>query len=114
MVDQYFGRQNDSMSRPPLDPTPLDMKNTNGTTSPSDLIPVGTKFPEPTVLTLPTDSPTLPTGFPEQNGKAHVLGDPDPYPSLSESLSKKSNLSNDINSSKSSKLHKRSEERRVA
>ena len=32
---------------------------------------------------------TKPKEFPEQNGKAHVPDDPDPYPSLSDSSSKK-------------------------
>ena len=41
MVDQYFGRQNDSMSRPHLESTPLGPNTNNRTTSPIDLIPVG-------------------------------------------------------------------------
>ena len=53
---------------------------------------------------------TLPTDFLEQNGKAHVSGEPDPYPSSSDSLSKKSNLSNDSNSSKS--IIKKSDKRK--
>ena len=80
MVDQDLGRKNDSMSRPSLDLTPLGTNTTNEKTSPSDLIPVNTKLPEPMPLTLPTDSPTLPTDFPEQNGRAHIPGDPDPDP----------------------------------
>ena len=40
MVDQYFGRENNPMSRPTLDSTPLGKNTTNGTTSPVDLIPV--------------------------------------------------------------------------
>ena len=76
MLDQDFGRQNDPMSRPTLDSTPIGTDTTNGTTSPIDSIPVGTKMPEPMPMTRPTE-------FPEQNGKAHVLGDPDPYPSSS-------------------------------
>ena len=103
MVDQDFGRQNDSMNRPPLDSNPLGTNTTNGTTSPRDSIPVGAKSPEPTPLTLTMDSPTLPTDFPDQNGKVHVPGDPDPDPSLSNSSSKKSNSLNDTNSSKSNK-----------
>ena len=51
---------------------------TNGTTSPIDSIPVGTKTSESKPLTSPTD-------FPEQNGKARVPGDPDPDPSSSDS-----------------------------
>ena len=96
MVDQDFGRQNDPMSRPTFDSTPLGTNTTNGTTSPIDSIPVGTKTPEPTQLILPIE-------FPEQNGKAHVSGDPDPDPSLPDSSSKKYNSSNDSNSSKSKK-----------
>ena len=34
--NQYFGRQNNSMSQPHLDLTPLGTDTTNGTTSPSD------------------------------------------------------------------------------
>ena len=96
MVDQDFGCQNDSMSRPTLDLTPLGMNTTNITTSPIDLIPVGPKTPDPTPLTQPTK-------LIEQNGKAHVPGDPDPYPSFSDSSSKKFNSSNDSNFSKSNK-----------
>ena len=81
MVDQDSGRQNDSMSQSLLDSTPLGTYTTNETTPPSDSIPFRAKFPEPTPLTLPTDSPTPPTGFSEQNEKAHVPGDPDPDPS---------------------------------
>ena len=43
---------------------------------PSDSIPVRAKSLDPTPLTLTTDSTTLPTDFPEQNGKAHVPGAP--------------------------------------
>ena len=38
--NQDFGRQNNYMSRPPFDPTPLGTNMTNGTTSPIDSIPV--------------------------------------------------------------------------
>ena len=67
---------------------------TNRTTSPIDdgkmvkvgtnceMVKVGTKTPEPTPLTQPTE-------FSEQNGKAHILDDPDPDPSLSDSSLKK-------------------------
>ena len=103
VVDQDFGHQNDSMSQPPLYLTPLGINTTNRTTSPSDSIPDRTKSPEPTPLTLITDSPAPPTDFPEQNGKADVPGDPDPEPSLSNALSKKSNSSNYTNSSQSNK-----------
>ena len=40
---QDFGRQNNPMSRPTLDLTPIGKNTTNGTTSPIDSIPVGTK-----------------------------------------------------------------------
>ena len=103
VVDQYFRRQNNSMSRPPLDLTPLGTNTNNGKTLPMDSIPIRTKSPEPTPLTLPTDSPTLPTNLPEQNGKLHVPGDPDPDPSSLDSSSKKSNSPNDKNYSKSKK-----------
>ena len=49
--NQYFERQNISMSRPPLDSTPFGMNTTNGTMSPIDSIPVGTKTPEPITQT---------------------------------------------------------------
>ena len=52
--NQDFGRQNNSMSRPHLDLTPLGTNSTNETTSPIDSIPVGAKTPEPAPLTLPT------------------------------------------------------------
>ena len=79
-----------------MDSTTLDTNTTNGKKSPIDSIPVETKTPDPMPLTRPTEPP-------EQNGKAHVPGDPDPDPSLSESSSKKSNYSNDSNYSKSKK-----------
>ena len=90
---QYFGRQNISMSLPPLDSTPLGANTTNGTTSPIDLIPIGTKTPEPTELTRPTD-------FSGQDRKALVPGDLDPDSSSSDSSSNKSNSSKDSNSIK--------------
>ena len=79
-----------------MESTPLGTNTTNVSTSPIDSIPAGTKTPEPTPLTRPTE-------LPEQNGKVHVLGDPDPDPSLSDSSMRKYNLSNDSNSSKSKK-----------
>ena len=60
------------MSQPTLDSTPLGTNTTNGTTSPIDSIPVK-KTPEPTPLTRPTE-------LSEQNGKAHVPGEPYPDP----------------------------------
>ena len=75
------------MSRTPLYSTPLGTNTTNRTTSPSDLIPVGTKSPDPT-------SPALPTDLPRE---------PEPDPSLSDSSSKKYIFSNYSNSSKSKK-----------
>ena len=98
-----FGRQNNSMSRPPLDSTSLGTNTTNGTMSPIDSIPVRTKTTEPTPQTRPTYLPALPADLPEQNGKAHVPGDPDTDPSLSDSSSSKYNFLGDINSSKSNK-----------
>ena len=76
--NQDFGHQNSSMSRPPLDSTPLGTNTTNRTIPPIESFPVGTKLPEPTPLTPPTE-------FSEQNGKGHVPGDPDPDPSSSDS-----------------------------
>ena len=86
--NQYFERQNISMSRPPLGSTPFGTNTTNRTTSSIDSIPVGTKIPETTPPTRPTDSPILPTDSSEQTGKAHVPGDLDPDPSSSDSSSK--------------------------
>ena len=77
-----------------MDSNPLGTDTINGTTSPVDSIPVGTKTPEPTPLARTTESP-------EQKGKALVPGDPDIDPALSESSSKKSNSPNDSSSSKS-------------
>ena len=96
VVNKDFGRQNNSMSLPPLDLTPIGTNMNNATTSPSDSIPVGTKLPEPTPLTLPTY-------LPDQNGNTHVTGDPYPDPSLLDSSSDKYNLLNDRNSSESNK-----------
>ena len=62
------------------------------------------KTPEPTSLTPPTDLTTLPTDFPEKNGKSHVPGDTDPHPSPSDSSPKKSYFLNDRNSSKAIKI----------
>ena len=45
--NQDFGRQNISMSRPPLDSTPIDKNKTNRTTSPIESIPVRIKTTEP-------------------------------------------------------------------
>ena len=94
MINQYFGRQNNAMSQPPLDSTPLGMNTNNETTSPIDSIQIRIESTEPTPLILTTD-------FPEQKGKTRVPGDPDPDPSLSDSSSNKSNFSKDSNSSKS-------------
>ena len=76
------------MSRPPLDSTPLGTSMTNGTTTPSDLIPVRTKFPKHKPLALQTNSPALPTDFTEEISKLNVTGDPDPDSSLSYSSRK--------------------------
>ena len=69
-----------------MDSTPLGTNTTNRKTLPSDLIPVGTKFPKPTSPALTTDLP----------------GDSDLDPSISDS-SNKPNFSNDTNLSKSKK-----------
>ena len=91
------------MSRPHLDLTLFGTNNTNGTTSSIDSIPVGTKTPEPKKKTRPTDLPTQPKYLLEQQGKAHVSGDPDPDSSWSDSSPDKYNYSNDSSSSKSIK-----------
>ena len=93
----------DYMSRPTLELTPLGTNMTNGKMSPIDSITVGKKMPLPTPQTQPTDSPTIPTYFTEQNEKSHVTGDPDRDPSSSYSSSKKYNSSNEANSIKSNK-----------
>ena len=80
------------MIQPSLELTPFGANKTNGIMSPIDSIHVGTKMPELTPRTRPTDLPTLPTYSSEQNGKAHVPADPDPDPSLSDSSSNKSNF----------------------
>ena len=89
--NQDFGRQNNSM--------------TSGTTSPIDLIPVGTKRPEPMTLTLPTD-------FTEQHGKTHIPGEPDPDLSSSESSLNISNLLKDSKISKSIKTKSNNKKKR--
>ena len=48
--NQDFGRQNISISQPPLDSTPIDNNTTNGTTSPIESIPVRKKTTDPTPL----------------------------------------------------------------
>ena len=73
------------MSRPALDSTPFGTNTTNRTMSPIDLVPVGTKTPEPMPRTRPTDFPKLPTDLPEKNIIVCVPGDPDPDPSSSDS-----------------------------
>ena len=84
------------MSQSPLYSTPLGTNTTNGKTSPIDSIPGGTKTPEPTPLTRPTE-------LSEQNVKLHVPGEPDPDPSSSDSPLNKYNSSKGSNSSKSIK-----------
>ena len=101
--NQDFEGQNISFSRPLLDLTPFVTNTTNVTTSPNDSTPVRTNKPELTPRTRPTDLPTLPRYSSEKKGKARVPGDLDPNPSLSDSSSKRYNLPNDINSSKSIK-----------
>ena len=58
--NQDFGRQNISMSQPPLDSTPISMNTTNRTTTPINSIPIKTKTPDPTPRTRPTESSTQP------------------------------------------------------
>ena len=99
------------MSGPLSDLTPLGTNTTNRKISPSDLIPVETKFPKPTPQTLPTDPPALTTDLPEENEKANEPGDPDSEPTLSYS-SKKSNSSNDTNLSKSNRKQRNKKKKR--
>ena len=65
-----------------MDSTTIGTNTTNGTMSPIDSLPVGTKIPDPTPLTRPKE-------LSEQNGKSHIPDDPDPDPSLSDSSPKK-------------------------
>ena len=100
--NQNFGRQNISMSRPPLGSTPLGTNTNNRKMSPTDSIPAETPPPDPAQLTPPTDSPTLPMDFltlPTESskgkGKAHVSGDPESGPSWSDSSLNESDSLND-------------------
>ena len=84
--NQDFGRQNISMSRPPLESTTFGMNTTNGTTSPIDSIPVSTKTTYPIPLTRPmdfstrpTESPTQPTDSSKRKGKFHIPADLESY-----------------------------------
>ena len=58
--NQDFGRQNISISLPPLESTPISTNMTSRKTSPIDLIPIRTKTAEPTPQTLPTELATRP------------------------------------------------------
>ena len=93
-----------------MESTPLGTNTTNGTTSPIGSIPVEKKTPKPMPLTPPKDLPAPPTDFPEQNGKAHIPGDPDTDPSLSDSSSNKSNSLKNSKFSKS--IKKRSDKKK--
>ena len=83
VVDQDFGHQNDSMSRPhleltpmsqpPLDSTPLGTNRNNENNVTNWLDSSRKKKSDPTPLTRQTE-------FPEQNEKSHVPGDLDPDP----------------------------------
>ena len=73
------------MSRLPLDLTPIATNTTNPKTSPIDLITIGTKTPEPTPRTLPTEKSTRPMESSKQNGKVHVPEDTELDPSFSDS-----------------------------
>ena len=75
------------MSQTTVDSTPIGTNTTNATMSPIESVPVRTKTTELTTLKRPTESP-------EQNGKAHVPHDPEPYPSLSDASSKKKKRNN--------------------
>ena len=44
--NQAFGRQNISMSQPPLESNPIGTNSTNITTSPIESIPIGIKIPD--------------------------------------------------------------------
>ena len=82
--NQDFGYQNISMSRPPLESTPLGINTTNGTTTEIDSIPVENKTLDPAPQTVPTDLPTLPTDSQKGKETAHVPAEPKSDPSLSE------------------------------
>ena len=53
--NQDFGRQNISMSRPPLNSNPIVTNTTNVKTSPIDSIHIRTKTPDPTLCTQPME-----------------------------------------------------------
>ena len=67
--NQDFGRQNISMSRPPLDSTPFGTNTTNRKPSPIDSRSVRTKTTDPTPLTQPTYSQTLTMVYQMKKGK---------------------------------------------
>ena len=82
------------MTRPTLDISPSQNGKEHFTISPSqngiehftistiDLIPVGTKTPDPLPQTQPKE-------LPEENGKGHIPDEPDPEKSSSDLSSKK-------------------------
>ena len=88
--NQDFGRQNISMSQPPLESTPIGTNTTNRTTSKLESIPIGTKNPDPTQHTQPTESSM-------RQGKAHVPEKLESDPSSPDSSSRESDFSDDNN-----------------
>ena len=105
--NQDFGGQNISMSRPPLDSSPIGTNTTNGKLSPNDSIPIKTKILEPTSQTRPTDSSTQPedlstwaTDSSKRKWKAHLPAEPESDPSPSDSSSSESDSSDNRNGRK--------------
>ena len=103
--NQEFERQNISMSQPPLESIPIDMNMTNTEMSHLDSTPVGTKTPDPKPLTR------LPELL-KQNGKAHLLEDPESDLSSLDSSLIKSDSSDDIKYRKS-KIKRRNKKKIV-
>ena len=82
------------MSQPSLDSTTIGTNTTNITTSQLDSNHIGTRTQYPTPLTRPMDSS-------KRKGKLHVPEDPESDPSLSDSSSNESDLSDNSKYSKS-------------
>ena len=76
--NQDFGSQFFLMSRPPLKSTPIGTNTKNAMMSQLDLTPIGTKNPEPTSLTRPTE-------LLKRKGKVHVPEEMESDPSSSDS-----------------------------
>ena len=90
-----FGRQNNSISRTPLDSTPISTNTTNGKTSPIDLIPVLKN-----ASAYATDTTN---GFSRAKRKIARTSGPGSRPIIVRLIIKKANSSKDSNSSKLNK-----------